>query len=222
MDDTLKLPVSMSVDQMLELILKSNGKISFTVKLNENRDVSCVDSDFDGEPGCVDDIVDHIAKKPESPKPTKHKLKDALLKNDKVPSWWATIEDEEIIDKSYNSKRKLKKGSRLDKILKFRKLKLGIKPVVGRGSRQALWDCPISNFPDTVLSSALKDFMTIHDLNTIRNVTILTKEDMFNKLSKYFDSETCKSAMKEINKALKVAGLKFFYSVNKDDNLDNV
>ena len=182
-----------------------------------------IESDFDAVAESADDVAcntDSVAKEP-----VKRKLKDVLskIRRNKIPTtgWWENIEDEEVSSKSYK-RRKPKKNSRLDRVLKFRKLTLRIKPVVGKGSRQALWDCPITKFPDSLISPALKDFMAIHDLNTIRNLTVLTKKDVFNKLSKYFDSETCKAAIKEITKAFKAAGLNFFYSANKDDSLDNV
>lgn len=205
MKDSIKLPVTMSVDQMLELMRKSNGQIVFTISLAASGDASTKDSDFEGEPE-EEEEYDSDEESALS--------EDEDASEVQSPSWWKKVEEK------YPARRKTSKSkrkSKLDRALKFRKNKLRIHPVTGYGSRQALWLCPISNFPDNVLSANVKDAMQACGLNTVRQVTILKDSDIRNKLIKLgtYTEETCDWMVKEIKLAFRLAGLKLFYNPEK-------
>lgn len=194
MNDSIKLPISMSVDQVLELMQKSNGQIAFTINLVNNGSVSTEDNDFEDVAATVSDTESVEASTEEK------------------PSWWSKVEKTKV-------NKQPRRHSKVDKYHKFRRHKLKISPVKGEGSRQAMWYCPLDNFPEYALPSEAKEALQACGLVTIRHVTALKESDIRHKLDKLgtYNEETCLWVIEQIKNALKYAGLKLFHPYGADD-----
>ena len=119
MNSKINLPVNMSVDQMLELLKKSNGSVSFTVKLNSGSpQPDNFDMDFDGDRASGD--VDETLY-------TQTDTSSLLEDTNEPPSWWKSLGDGK--NKKVKHKRTYKK--KIKNTDRFRKNVLSIMPYTG-------------------------------------------------------------------------------------------
>lgn len=191
MSNSIKLPISMSVDQVIDLMRKANGQITFTINLvNDSGDVS-TENDFENVINQDQNLeVQSLSEAPE--RQSKFSPKKSYF---------------------FKKVKRRRKSPKMDRSLKFRRDKLKISPIVGRGSRQAMWLCPLDNFPENALASEAKDALKACGLVTIRHVTALKEGDIQHKLDKLgiYNQETRVWVVEQIKYALKQAGLSLFH-----------